>query len=210
MNLTAVLMALADGPPINFASSAATVQEVTGVVKPAGLEAGDLALVWAMDVSTSSALQTGGVTNWARIDQTAGATIWNNHTLFWKVMTSADLADTWDLTVATQRGCMAVRYVAHGATAVTKKSGVNNAGNATSLTLSGFTRAAGHYGTISVMGLSAISGSPVPPSDFVSRIAGATGAIADALSNYVDGQAAVWTWTGSVRAAGMLLEVTGP
>lgn len=218
MNKAAIIMALADGPPIEFTTTANSGVGVTTIVKPSGVEVGDLVLVWTQNIPASATLVTTTGATWGRsvVSQVVAGPN-NNSSLFWKVMTATDVAQAWVLSSAPTSFSVAVRYIGHGAnTVITRTVGDYNGVGNTTLNLAGFTKSAGTYGVISVLVEQQTSGTPsVVPTGFTERarlaLSGYTAVVADKLYDYVDGASVVWTLNTppSNAESGLLLEVTG-
>lgn len=212
----AILMALADGPPVEFKSTATTASGTT-VTKPASLEVGMLVLVLAMNETAGATLTTTSGIAWSRSEATIGG---ETIVLFWKFLNATDVANAWTLSASAAAGAIALAYIGHGATTLTIKSTNGVSGNTSvPLPLTGFSKAAGHYGAISIF---YDSFTPAPathtPAEFVERLrTSATGrlvVVAEQLIGYVDGTTVTWsdlnTATNTFAAYALLLEVTGP
>lgn len=222
LNRAAVLMALADGPPVEYASSATTAPGASAVSKPAGLEVGDLVVVWAHGFSSPSpTLQTASGAAWAVVDNNAGVTLAGRMALFAKVMTATDVANAWNLSEAISEGAVAIRYVSHGADTVTFKSAnVTGSNGNFSVSGAGFTKAAGSYGVLG-LAISTTEATTIGvPAGFTQRSQVALNAtikisLSDNLYGYVDGAGATWTnfntpALASENGRAVLLEITGP
>ncbi len=192
---------------INTANSGATGAGSMAVTKPSGIQVSDLVLVHVEDTVTAVTMNTSGGSSWPKIFMTASGLNQDGDALFWKVLTATDVANAWDVSVGGQ-GALSARYRGNGATAVTSKS--TNNGGGSPMTLTGFAKAANHYGVLSfVAGSSAFT----PPTGFDERYDAAPVSsrigLADRRAGYVDNAAVAWTVvSGSAR--GFLVEVTGP
>lgn len=218
MNKAAILMALADGPPIEYVASATTATAATSVGKPSGLEAGDLVLVWATCATTGATLTTASGSAWTRYETGLGGSF-GYAVLFWKLLTATDVANAWTLSAAASHGAVALLYRSHGATTVTVKDDDLVSGNSNfNLTSTGFTKAAGHYGVIALALASATGTTATAPTTFTSRLRTSTPGwlfvAVDKLFEYADGASALWADmnTSGVNNVGcvLLIEVTGP
>jgi hypothetical protein len=213
----AILMALADGPPVEFKSTATTASGTT-VTKPADLEVGMVVLVFAMNETGGATLTTASGSAWTRSEATLGG---QTVIFFWKVLNATDVANAWNLSASAAAGAVAVAYIGHGATTVTIKDSDAISGTTNfSLTSTGFAKAAGHYGVIALLYDSLTTATAgLSPSGFVERVrTNATGrlvVIADQLIGYVDATDLTWSNLNTAAPAdnaalALLLEVTGP
>lgn len=220
-NRAAILMALADGPPVEFRTTASSAAG-TSVTKPSGLEVGDLVIVMALNVdATTPALSTSGGSAWTLVDNTANISIFaGKMAIFAKVMDATDVANAWTLGTSADEGALAIRYAGHGATTVTKKT-KDAAGSSADfdVTASGFVKAAGHYGAITFAISTDDAANLGPPTGFEERADAAFNsttrlAFADRLYGYVDSASVTWTdfnTTGlSQTGRVVVLEITGP
>lgn len=205
---------------IEYGSTAFTAAG-TAVTKPTGLTVGDLVFVWALDIAAAATLTTTSGSAWTALDVgiSAGSTN-GNSSLFWKVMTATDVSNSWTLSSGgADDGIQAVRYIGNGADTVTVKSAVANGVGGTTLSLTGFSKTAGHYGVIAVFGApeNAGVGGIVAPSGFAERMRDSSGSpdfaaiFTDNLGSYVDGAAVQFTNCDTAAVeSGILVEVTGP
>lgn len=209
---------------LEFVSSAATAPSSSGApaTKPSGVEVGDLVFVWALDCGSGVTLTTSGGSAWTNQDVaiTAGSTN-SNASLFWKFLDATDVANAWDFSGGFRHGATAIRYRANGADTVTVKATQSNGVGGTTLTLTGFAKAAGHFAALAFFGApssTGVSGITVP-GEFTERVrssgAGISGTygtiIADAPGNYTDGSAVTFSnCDGAAAEYGILVEVTGP
>lgn len=216
----AILFAMAEGPPIDFASSTVTANSATAITKPSDVAAGDLMLVWVLDTATGATLTTASGSAWARVEN-AHPTGPKYHVLFWKVLNATDVANAWNIGGGVAgHGAIALRYRSNGANALTlKDSNLGTIGvNTSAVPLTGFTKAAGTYGVLSLFVIDGAAASPTLPSGFTARQTSAASGwrivAADNLTGYVDGASVTW---GSVNSLAptilgyveLLFEVTG-
>lgn len=216
----ALIMALADGPPLEFAGSAVSANSAAVVSKPVGVEAGDLVFVWVVDGDTpgNMGVVTTSGSGWANLEtsELGGAV----NILCWKVLNATDVANAWNIVGGTaNHGAIALRYRSHGADTVTVRGNVGGTdgvnGNAA---LTGFTKAPGTYGTLSFFAIRGPAASPTPPTGFTVRQTSAASGFrivaADNLYEYVDGAAVIWSAINSTGSnlgwRAILLEITGP
>lgn len=201
--------------PLEYRANAFTAGGGTTITKPAGVEVGDLVVVWAIDISSGATLTTTSGSAWSK--QSVSPAI-----AFWKILDATDVANAWTLSSAAADGAQALRYRGNGTTAATVKATTSNGGGNSTLTLSGFAKAAGHRGVIALY--SQYSGDPsagdgatiAVPSGFTERRRDySTGdffaaLIADRLGGYVDGASVQFTGANTgPNKVGVLLEVTG-
>jgi hypothetical protein len=222
MNKAAIVMALAEGPPVEYRAVATTAAAATVVSKPSGLEVGDLVTVWALGVGGGTTLTTSGGSAWtlAHDSSTGQSVITNRMILYTKVMTALDISAAWNLSAAVDEGALALRYTGHGATTVTMKSTQGGGGTVNiSLTLTGFTKAAGHYGAIVLAITNDTTAVPAFTSGLTVRSDGifnsnARVAAADQQYGYVDGASVIVSNLNpsaptNHQAYAILLEITG-
>jgi hypothetical protein len=216
----ALLFAAGEGPPVEFANTA-TSGAGTSVTKPSGLAAGDLVIVWALQVdNTLATLTTSGGSAWTVVENYTWATAYPaNHSMpiFAKVMTALDVTNAWNLGSAAVDGAMAIRYDGRGATTVTAKTSTATGSNGDfDVTAAGFTKAAGHYGALTLAISTNVATDLVQPAGFTDRLNLGSVAVADRLTGYVDGAGATWTDFNSPPPGpthlgrAILLEITGP
>lgn len=217
--MLALMMAASQTGPIDYVSSAFTAAG-TSVSKPSGVEVGDVVFVWAMDINSAQTLTTSGGSAWSSQDVGIAAGSTNaNATLYWKILNATDVANAWALSGSgAEDGIQAVRYRGNGADAVTVKSAVSAGAGGTTFSLTGFSRAAGHFGAIAFFGAPDNAGvvGIVVPTGFTERRRDSSGSpdfagiVADALGNYVDGAAVQFTnCDAATTEYGILVEVTG-
>lgn len=215
----AILFAMAEGPPIDFANSTVTANSASAITKPSDAAAGDLMVVFVADTSTGATLTTASGSAWSRIEPspTVGP---KYHVLFWKVLNATDVANAWNLGGGVAgHGAITIRYRSNGATTVTLKDsyqvfeGVNG-----SYPLTGFSKAAGTYGVLSLILVDGPTNAPGTPSGFtVRQSSNASGwriVAADNLTGYVDGSSVTWSSVNSNAPTSrsvleLLFEVTG-
>lgn len=206
---------MSEGPPIEFLSAATTAAGAGAFAKPSGVAEGDYVfIIYEGDQGDGNASE--GPTTWGRREVAYGAgTVDGNKSTYlaWKKMAAADVSGSWGTPPAS--GAVALRYASHGADTVSVKSTFAKGGGTTTLTLTGFTKAANTYGVLAFFTDHTLAAADTEPAGFVSRanvgltIVAVGGA--DCLSDYVDGASVQWTNVGSpAQAAAILIEVTGP
>jgi hypothetical protein len=222
MNKAAIVMALAEGPPVEFRAAASTGPATTVISKPSGLEVGDLVLVWALGVGAGTTLSTATGSAWTIVhDSVSGHSVISSKMMvFSKVMTALDVSAAWNLTGLVAEGALALRYTGHGATTVTMKAALAVGGNVNvSATLTGFTKSAGHYGLITLVIANDLTSVPVFTAGLTTRSdsvfnSNAKVAAADQQYGYVDGASVVVSNLNPAapanhQAYAILLEITG-
>jgi len=214
MNRAAIILALTDGPPVEFVSTASTGSSGASsatVTKPSGVAVGDLVLVLVDDTETAVTLTTTSGSAWGKFFQAVSGINSDGHAVFWKILNATDVANAWTLSYGGQ-GATAFRYLSHEATSVSLKDSATASG-AGSLSLTGFSKAAGNYGVLT-FAINTHATAPTVPTGFVSRYSATPVSsrvvAADMLTGYVDGAAVAWTGFVSGERGGFLLEVTGP
>lgn len=220
----ALLALIANPPAVEFMSSAFTAALASGgaLTKPADIVAGDIVLLWVLDCPSGLGVATSGGLSWNKHAVALGAGATNGWAMaLWKQLNATDVANGWIADATIDDCAVAVRYRSHGATGLTVKDTTTNGSGTTTLTLDGYTKAAGHYGTVAMLAApnSAGAGGIVVPSGFAERRrdsgAGLTATfvsvIADLVSGYQDGAAVTFTnCDAEASESGILLEFTGP
>lgn len=207
---------------LEYMANAFTAGGGTTVTKPAGVQVGDVVVVWAVDISSGATLTTTSGSSWSSQSVTASGSTNGATIAFWKILNATDVANAWTLSATPDDGVQALRYRGNGATAVTVKATKVDGGGASSMSLTGFSKAAGHRAAIALYGQSsgdvaAGDGAGIAvPAGFTERRRDYdvplrfAALIADTLGSYVDGAAVQFTSapTGPNKH-GVLLEVTG-
>lgn len=218
----ALALALIKRRGLEYRANAFTAGGGTSVTKPAGVEVGDLVVVWAIDIATGATLTTTSGSAWSKQSVSAGGSTNGAVIAFWKILNATDVANAWTLSSAAADGVQALRWRGNGANAVAVKATTSDGGGNPTLTLAGFSKAAGHRGVIALFGQSqadpaAGDGAGIAvPSGFTERRRdysvpdGFSALIADRLGGYVDGAAVQFTSApAGPNKQGVLLEVTG-
>mgnify|MGYP000653330581 CR=1 FL=1 len=193
------------------------------VSKPTGAAVGDMVCVWVnYGPNNLTMTTTGGGSAW-NVTRVTWAAHGYTSTFFWKVINATDLDPTkfWDMSAAAYETINTLCYQGNGATTATVKATAANNVNQSTLTLTGYTKNAGHRGTAVFFAdrdenLDGNNGSNYTrPSGFTMRFDADYANFwcmgGDKLTGYADGANVVWSGVNGSNGfaeVGILVEFT--